>query len=220
MDKVIAKVGQTRHNWWDATKQFTRLHGYRYYEPPKELKFRYPAPGSVAHERNDHPNLFKKNWKQPYRDSPYNIRPIEQRWTPDTETENFVSKQPTLDASDPYDQAIARMPDISYDEHSLMFDQEDMSLEERSEELQKAFADIPRVRRSLTDNFAPWGYDLEDDYHQTQWLWTERGFTGMHMDAQMKNIFVDLELFIEEYIGKKFIQDKKRMIYKGTVKKW
>ncbi len=122
MEKVIAKVQQTRINWWDATKQFTRLHGYRYYDAPKELKFRYPAPGSAPHDYHDHPNLFKKNWKLPYRDSPYNIRPTEKLWDPETESEHFVSQQPTLDSSDPYDQAIERMPDISYEQHQLMFD--------------------------------------------------------------------------------------------------
>ena len=95
-----------------------------------------------------------------------------------------------------------------------------MSLEERADELHKAFAATPEIRKSLHNAYAPWSYDLEDDYNQVQWLWTERGFTGLHNDATMKNIFIDLELFIEEYIGKKHITEKKMNMYKGTVKKW
>ena len=66
---------------------------------------------------------------------------------------------------DPYDAAIGRMPDVSYDSHELMFDQEDMTLEERSAELQEAFGQVAERRKSLTNNFAPWSNDLRDDYH-------------------------------------------------------
>ena len=36
----------------------------------------------------------------------------------------------------------------------------------------------------------------------------------------MKEIFVDLEFWIEEVIGKERIQTKQMKMYKGTVKKW
>ena len=49
------------------------LKGYNYYKPPPELKYRYPAPGSHAIDRESYPNVFKKHWKTPYRESPYNI---------------------------------------------------------------------------------------------------------------------------------------------------
>jgi hypothetical protein len=49
------------------------VKGYNYYKPPPEIKYRYPAPGSAPHDEVDHPNLYKKHWKTPYRESPYNI---------------------------------------------------------------------------------------------------------------------------------------------------
>jgi hypothetical protein len=77
MDKVLSKAAKTRETWWTAIKVFARLKGYHYYMPPKELKYRYPAPGSVKHTEKDMPHLFKQHWKNSFRDSPYNIRPKE-----------------------------------------------------------------------------------------------------------------------------------------------
>ena len=73
MDKVLGKINQTRLNWWEACKLGLSIRGYRYYEHPKELKYRYPAPGSSPLDERDRPNLYKKHWKTPYRESPYNI---------------------------------------------------------------------------------------------------------------------------------------------------
>jgi len=73
MDKVVAKLNTTRHNWWEAFKLSISIKGYKYYKPPPELKYRYPAPGSVPHQEVDHPHLYKKHWKTPYRESNYNI---------------------------------------------------------------------------------------------------------------------------------------------------
>jgi len=73
MDKVVGRLNQTRLNWWQAFKQGVNLKGYNYYKPPPELKYRYPAPGSAPLDPVDHPNLYKKHWKTPYRESPYNI---------------------------------------------------------------------------------------------------------------------------------------------------
>lgn len=44
---VVRKIKQTRENLWENFKFFCRLRGYKYYTPPKELYYRYPAPGSV-----------------------------------------------------------------------------------------------------------------------------------------------------------------------------
>jgi hypothetical protein len=73
MDKVLGKVNQTRLNWYQALKNGMNLKGYGYYKPPAELKYRYPAPGSGPLDEVDHPHLFKKHWKTPFRESPYNI---------------------------------------------------------------------------------------------------------------------------------------------------
>ena len=65
MDKVLGKVNQTRLNWYNAFKNGVNLKGYGYYKPPAELKYRYPAPGSVDHSEVDNPHLYKKHWKTP-----------------------------------------------------------------------------------------------------------------------------------------------------------
>ncbi len=73
MDKFIGKINKTRINWWDTFKNAISIPGYHYYKVPPELHYRYPAPGSCPHDPDDHPNLYKKHWKTPYRESPYNI---------------------------------------------------------------------------------------------------------------------------------------------------
>jgi len=73
VDKVVAKLSNTRHNWWEAFKLGISIKGYKYYKPPPELKYRYPAPGSCDHSEVDNPHLYKKHWKTPYRESNYNI---------------------------------------------------------------------------------------------------------------------------------------------------
>lgn len=76
MNKVVTKIKQTRLNWWEAFKGFMTLRGYKYYKIPKEIKYRYPAPGSVPFTQEDKPHLYKNNWKAPFRDSHFNIRAI------------------------------------------------------------------------------------------------------------------------------------------------
>jgi len=79
VDKVIKNVKRNNHAMWDAFKAGCNIHGYQYYEIPPELRYRYPAPGSVALDKKSFPHLFKKHWKTPFRDSAFNIRPKEVR---------------------------------------------------------------------------------------------------------------------------------------------
>lgn len=74
VDKVASKAYQVRNNWYGAFCQFVRIKGYQYYEIPEHIRYRYPAPGSVAMEEKSYPHLFKKHWKTPFRDSHFNIR--------------------------------------------------------------------------------------------------------------------------------------------------
>jgi hypothetical protein len=62
--------------------------------------------------------------------------------------------------------------------------------------------------------------DIESSYNLVQYNWRERGATGMESDPRMKQIFVELEHWIENVIGAKQIHDKEIMFYKGTPKKW
>ena len=50
--------------------------------------------------------------------------------------------------------------------------------------------------------------------------WRRRGATGMENDTRMKEMFVELEYWIEEVIGKKRRVEGKVNAYKGTPKKW
>jgi hypothetical protein len=81
VDKVVGKVYSVRKNWYDAFKMGANMKGYQYYQIPDNLRYRYPSPGSVAMDEVSYPHLFKKHWKLPFRDSPYNIRRVEKTMT-------------------------------------------------------------------------------------------------------------------------------------------
>ena len=90
VDKVIHKANTTRKNWYEAFKMACNIKGYEYYQPPGEIRYRYPSPGSVALDKVSYPHLFKKHWMTPFRDSPYNIRRVEKRITVDKNTTNWI----------------------------------------------------------------------------------------------------------------------------------
>jgi len=96
----------------------------------------------------------------------------------------------------------------------------EQSVEDRSRELWQAFEEQPKIMEVITRDHAPWGYDLDDDYKQNQVQWRDRGATGFESEPLMKQIFLDLEMMIEEVIGAKRIKEKKMPMYKGTVKRW
>ena len=81
VEKLISKARTTRDTWYEAFKLARGVKGHQYYKIPDGIKYRYPAPGSCAMDKDDHPNLFKKHWKIPFRESPYNIRQIEKMYT-------------------------------------------------------------------------------------------------------------------------------------------
>ena len=81
VDKAIRKIAKTKDNVWAAFKLSLNLKGYEYYKPPPELRYRYPAPGSSPHHKEDHPHLYKTHYKTPYRYSHYNIQKIEKKIT-------------------------------------------------------------------------------------------------------------------------------------------
>lgn len=73
------------------------IKGYEYYEIPKELRYRYPAPGSVAMDDVSYPHLFKKHWKIPFRDSHLNIRKKEKQLLVEENTVHSISGLVTWD---------------------------------------------------------------------------------------------------------------------------
>jgi len=220
MDKVLGKLNQTRLNWYQAFKGGIGIKGYDYYKVPAELKYRYPAPGSCPHDEVDHPNLYKKHWKTPYRESPYNIQKKERKITDEENVEVYASSIPELDPTDHYDQLIMREQLPSGEGKRLMFDQENMSIEERSNELWAAFAEQPKIMINITHDFAPYGWDLDQDYQPKEFLFRNRGFTGFENDPVMREIFIEFEYMIENIIGYNRIKNKKMNMLKGTPKKW
>ena len=76
-------------------------NNYKYYDFHPNLKYRYPAPGSCELAKKDHPNLYKKHWKTPYRYSQFNIRPKEKFEDFGETTVNYISTMPELDPNNP-----------------------------------------------------------------------------------------------------------------------
>lgn len=74
--------------------------------------------------------------------------------------------------------------------------------------------------KSLRRDFAPSQHDYNDDYNQYNLLWNNRTATGMDNSPRMKEMFVELEYWIEEVIGKPRTLNKQVGAYKGTTKKW
>lgn len=220
MDKVLGKVNQTRLNWYNAFKNGVNLKGYGYYKPPAELKYRYPAPGSVAHETNDHPHLYKKHWKTSFRESNYNIQKKEKLITDEENVALFASSTPEFDPNDHFDALVLReqMPQMSGKQ--VMFDQENMTTEERQNELWAAFEAQPKIMEVIAREYAPYQLDLTDDYDQKHWQFRERGAMAFDSDPILREITLEFEYMIEEVIGYNRIKNKKMKMLKGTPKKW
>lgn len=168
MDKVLGKINQTRLNWWQAFKLGINLKGYNYYKPPPEIKYRYPAPGSAPHDEIDHPHLYKKHWKTPWRESPYNIQKKEKKVPDELNSEYYVSQFPEFDPADFMDQAILREQIPSMDGKQLMFDQENMSLDERKDEIWKTLEEMPKVMNFISHDYNSYSNDLDQEYFPRQ----------------------------------------------------
>jgi len=164
--------------------------------------------------------LFKKHWKTPYRESNYNIQKKEKRITDDENVQLYVSAVPELNPGDHYDQLILREQLPNMTNKQLMFDQENMTMEERSEELWKAFEEQPKIMHAVARDYAPYHNDLDQDYFPKQFIFRERGVYGFENDPIMREIFVELEYIIENVIGYDRIKTKKMDMLKGTPKKW
>lgn len=91
VDKVAKRINTTRKNWYEAFKMSLSIKGYEYYQIPGEIRYRYPAPGSVALDDSSYPHLFKKHWKTPFRDSHLNIRVKEKMLEVEDNTTHVVS---------------------------------------------------------------------------------------------------------------------------------
>ena len=223
MDKVAKFVSKSRKDAWSAFKSGISIKGYEYYQPPDEIKYRYPAPGSCSMDPSDHFNLYKDDWKRPFRQSEYNIRPIELKYADDDprQAQSYISRYPNLDGKHPregkYDQAILNEAQPGHNSEVLY---ENASLEDMNKELWESLEDFPAQMKALRQDFAPGIQDYDDDYNQFNQNWNNRTATGMDNSPRMKEMFVELEYWIEEVVGKQRRVEGKVDAYKGTTKKW
>lgn len=93
MDKLVGRVLRQRETWWNAFKQGCRIKGYDYEKMPGEFKYRYPAPGSSEQTPESRPNMFKEHYTTPFRDSDFNIRPVDKM----PEPAPFVRNMPRVE---------------------------------------------------------------------------------------------------------------------------
>lgn len=191
------------------------IKGYEYYDIPEELRYRYPSPGSVAMDHVSYPHLFKKHWKMPFRDSPYNIRRQEVKWTQETNTEHVISD--LVDWSD--HPLLAGMQKPETDDLEVR-DNVPMDDPSKLESLWAEFENQKNVLRDDARDYSDYFGDYAHEYNPVQVQWRERGATGFLSDAKTRQIFADFEYWIEDVIGAKQIKEKKVHFYSGTPKKW
>ena len=97
-------------------------------------------------------------------------------------------------------------------------------LEVGSEALKEALWADWDMQAELTagnrDLLGPGTADLEDIYNQENEFWRPRGATGFESNARMKNMFIELEYWIEEDVAIQNREAGKVASAKGTPKKW
>lgn len=86
--------------------------------------------------------------------------------------------------------------------------------------LHEAFAEAPAQNKSISANYSDYFGDLEAEYKQINVQWRDRGATGFLNEARTREIFVELEMWIEDILGEKQIREGTCNFYKGTTKKW
>merc|ERR1712178_305779 len=92
--------------------------------------------------------------------------------------------------------------------------------DEMKKELFAAFDAQQDEMEKLRSDFAPGQHDYDDDYDQWNMVWNHRGATGFENNPRMKEMFVDMEYWIEDVVGAKRILEGEVQAYKGTPKKW
>jgi hypothetical protein len=55
----------------------------------------------------------------------------------------------------------------------------------------------------LRRDYAPNQQDYNDDYNPINIMWVNRGATGMDQSPRMKEMFIELESWVEDIIGLK-----------------
>lgn len=81
--------------------------------------------------------------------------------TDEENVEVYASSVPEFDPNDLHDQMVLREQMPNMDGKRMMFDQENMSLEERRNELWTAFEEQPKIMNVMSINYAPYHNDLD-----------------------------------------------------------
>ena len=205
MDKLLKQAHKSKGNWWVAFKDTVNLPGYRYYEHPTELKYRYPAPGSCNHDRVDHPNLFKRHWKTPFKDSHLNVRTDERVWDDKDGFSNYVSAKPEFDANNKYDRIALRGADNNYDDIEVDHDylDEPLNSDEMLSQIHEICEKQAEGQHLLTRDYSDYHDGVEQEYNQIHAVWWDRDMIGVEGDPRFRHIVVDLEHWVEDVIGAK-----------------
>jgi hypothetical protein len=224
-DKIVRAVKKSRADVWSSFKKGISITGYKYYKPPAEIKYRYPAPGSCALDNTDHRHMYRLDWKTPFRQSDYNVRSKELQFADDDprSATNYVAAIPEFDGSHKrfggYDQAWLdkAIPDSP---SQVMYPELTDGSEALKDELWSAWGNQAEAQAYVREHHAPGLLDLDDTYQQPNEMWRPRGATGFENNPRMKEMFVELEFWIEEVVGKQRREEGKVATYKGTPKKW
>ena len=102
----------------------------------------------------------------------------------------------------------------------VLYEGKELDSEEMRALIRKDMEDRPEQMKILRRDFAPGQHDYNDDYNTINLVWNNRGATGMENSPRMKEMFVELESWIEDVIGLPQIQAKQMEMYKGNTKKW
>ncbi len=82
-------------------------------------------------------------------------------------------------------------------------------------QLRQLFESQPQQMHELRRDFSPYITDYAHEYDQVQIQWRDRGATGFMNEPRTREIFVELEYWIEDVIGAKQIAEKTKEFYKG-----
>ena len=227
MDKVIGKIKNVRFNWWEAFKQGVKLNGYEYYKPPKEIKYRYPAPGSVPLDKRSKPNLFKKDFKLPYKDSLYNIRAKDigestqyedyfygekHELNPEHPRHKIVMDGPTIDRR-------INAPEQTVVDRKAKFGGRTRS--EKAQEYREQFqAQRERQEWFCEDKVNGIDPDMDHIYNQTFIKFNKRGANPLVNEKRLQKMYIEIQDILENDFNGDRIESKQMNMYKGKAKKW
>ena len=218
VDKLLSKAKKLRGTWWEAFTVARGVKGHQYYDIPKEIKYRYPAPGSCPLDKDDHPNLYKRHWKTPFRDSNYNIRPIEKQYTMEENTIHAIMNTPTIDPqANEAERRLSLQQNANMDHLEVVEDGTPADSEDKLQEMWDSFEAMAEHQKITGRDFAPWTRDLDDDYNQVNHIigGYEKDYSGMANDWKSRKTVEELEYMIENIIGEKRIKEQKFKMYKG-----